>query len=399
MPQPRRPDTLAAYTFLDEELQALAQRGIEALVLSTVAIADGMVGGVRVHRLPPDSWRSRARTLAFAARCLPALPIRLLEHPRRVYRALRVEAHAASLVRSHGVNLVHSHFGWPYGFGGALATRATGRPLIASLRGTDILLDDSIGYGRRDDRVFARNLQILLSNARRTLYFSEFMRQQGVSLGATLSRTRVVRKGVDLQQFYVADDRAALKRQLGFGKEALVLTVGGLIERKGVHVLLDALARIRDTSSFTLAVCGDGPERARLESHARGLGLADRTRFVGRVTREKVADYFAACDVFVLASSVEAAGNVLFEAMAAARPIVCTASGGPSEYVLNGETGFVVPVGNDELLAQKIGHLLEHPDLADRLGAAGRQLAIKDFSYARMLDDITRVYSEALGRE
>ena len=112
--------------------------------------------------------------------------------------------------------------------------------------------------------------------------------------------------------------------------------------------------------------------------------------------------FFAACDVFVLASTLEAAGNVLLEAMASARPVICTASGGPGEYIHHGETGFVVPVADVTALADRIRLLLDKPALGDQLGAAGRSRALGRLDSQRMVGDIVRIYddvvAEARGR-
>ena len=96
----------------------------------------------------------------------------------------------------------------------------------------------------------------------------------------------------------------------------MILTVAGLIRRKGVHHLLEAAARLRPTHDFSVVICGEGVEHERLQQLSDTLGLGDRTYFRGRVDRQAISQYFAACDVFVLASTLEAAGNVLLEAMA-----------------------------------------------------------------------------------
>jgi glycosyltransferase involved in cell wall biosynthesis len=398
MPQPQTPETLAAYSFLDEEVHALAASGVDAIVLSTAATEDHTVGSVKVCALP-KSWPDRLQAIAFARMLAPLGRLDSLLQPKRIYHALRVEHYAAKLARKHDVDLIHSHFAWPKGFGGGLARAASRRPLVASLRGTDILKDEALDYGRRTDPFFASNVQTLLRVADRTLYFSNFMRTEGVALGAPSERARVVRKGVDVQRFYAAADRTALKRRLGFSDAPLVLTVAGLIKIKGVHVVLEALAALEQQEHVNLAICGIGPEQAHLEALAAERGIADRTHFLGRVPRDRIADYFAACDVFVLGSSSEAAGNVLFEAMAASRPIVCTAAGGPGEYVNDGDTGFVVPIGDDKAMAQRVGQLLQNPALGDRMGAAGRQRILTEFTYPAMIEGIKRVYREALDPE
>jgi glycosyltransferase involved in cell wall biosynthesis len=222
------------------------------------------------------------------------------------------------------------------------------------------------------------------------------MRDHALTLGARPERARVIRKGVDLSQFTVANDRQALRRELGLGTRPMVLTVGGLIPRKGIDQILDALRRIHTSNEFSFVICGDGPERGNLEALAARYGLADRVVFEGRVDRETIPKFFAACDVFVLASIMEAAGNVLFEAMAAGRPVICTDSGGPGEYVVEGETGFVVPVRDPEKLAARIKRLLDDPGLQDALGSEGRRRTVGQFSYDRMVSDLVDVYQEVL---
>lgn len=397
VPQPKRPDRLAAYTFLDEEIHALATAGVEALVLSTAAPADAMCGKVSLKSVGTrTSLTNRLHAAAFLARRAEEIPLQSVRHPVLCYRSAWLEHTAATIVKQERVDLIHSHFAWPQGLGGTLARAATGRPLVASLRGTDILMDPTIRYGRRATPHFDRGLRRLLETADRTVYFSNYMRDHALSLGARRETARVIRKGVDLGQFSVASNRVALRKELGLGARPMILTVAGLIPRKGIHHILDALARLRDELDFTFVVCGDGPERVRLEALGAQLGIGDRLVFMGRVDRQTIPKYFAACDVFVLASIMEAAGNVLFEAMSAGRPVVCTDSGGPSEYVTEGETGFIVPVADPAAMAARIKLLLEQPALQERLGAEAHRRTVGEFGYDRMVSDLIEVYREVL---
>lgn len=397
VPQAHRPDRIGAYSFLDEEIQALAAAGIEAYVLATAAPADALCG--KVHLKSVDARAAFSRQLGaagFLVRCADGIPSRNMLQPIASYRLAKLEHLAAEIVKEEGIDLIHSHFGWPQGLGGMMARAATGRPLVASLRGTDILVDPAISYGRRMDPAFDRAVRRLLRTADRTVYFSRYMRDHAVSLGARPDATRVIRKGVDLRQFAPAGDRTALRRELGLGSRPLILSVGGLIERKGIHHILDALALLRDELDFTFVVCGDGSERANLEAQAARLGLGDRTVFTGRVDRATIPKYFAACDVFVLGSILEAAGNVLFEAMASGRPIVCTDAGGPREYVSDGETGFVVKVGDTRGMARRIGLVLRDPGLQEALGQEARRRTLGEFDYDRMISDLIEVYRDML---
>lgn len=398
VPQPKRADRIGAYTFLDEEIQALAAAGVEAYVLSKRVQEDGWCGQVRLKaaRLSSPGWLDMA---AFLAPRVADVPPRYLLDPGEFYRAAKLQYLAAEVVRTEKIDLIHSHFAWPDGFGGTLTRAHTGRPLVASLRGTDILVDPAIGYGRRSSPAYDSAIRRLLETADRTVYFSDYMRDQALALGARPEAACVIRKGVDLSHFTPVADRTALRLELGLGARPMILTVAGLIARKGVHHILQALALLRDTTDFTFVVCGEGPERPRLEALSAELGLVDRVRFLGRVDRETIPQYFAACDALVLASIMEAAGNVLFEAMAAARPVICTDSGGPPEYVRDGQTGYVVPVGDSRAMADRIGAILDDPTLGDRLGQEGRRRTVGEFAYSRMVSDLMTVYEEVLNAQ
>ena len=395
IPQAKRPDRIGAYTFLDEEIQALSAAGVDAFVLSRKAPADRLCGAVRI-KSARQAFKTKIHAARFIAGRAADVPFRNLLHPGTVYHAGWLEQVASRIVLDEKIDLIHSHFAWPEGFGGILARAETGRPLVASLRGTDVLLDPALDYGRRMDSDYDRAIHMMMRIADRTICFSQFMRNHVVSLGVDPDRARVVRKGVDLSQFQPAEDRQALKAGLGLDRRPLILSVGGLIPRKGVHITLEALALVRRTHDFQFVVCGEGPELDRLQQLARTLDVHDATTFVGTVDRQTVARYFAACDVLAHAPIVEAAGNVLFEAMASGRPVVCSRAGGPEEYVEDGRSGYVVPAQDPGALAESIAALLADPALADRLGREGLRQSRTAFSFDRMTRDILAVYEEAV---
>ena len=131
-----------------------------------------------------------------------------------------------------------------------------------------------------------------------------------------------------------------------------LLFVGRLVERKGVQVLLEALARLRDRPGVRVRVVGDGPMRGALERQAATLGVADRVRFDGSVSTEELVRRFRECDVFVLPAVVDAKGDteglgvVLIEALSYGKPVIASAAGGIVDIVRDGETGLLVPPGD-----------------------------------------------------
>ncbi|WP_291000758.1 glycosyltransferase [Ferrovibrio sp.] len=147
----------------------------------------------------------------------------------------------------------------------------------------------------------------------------------------------------------------------------LLLAMGRLHVNKAFDVLLRALVLL---PGAYLWLAGEGPERAALQQLAQDLGVAHRVRFLGwRNDREALA---AACDVYVVPSRHEPFGNVILDAWGAGKPLVCTASQGPRDFVQADITGLMVPVDDENALAAAIHAVLHDEALAARLGAAGK---------------------------
>jgi glycosyltransferase involved in cell wall biosynthesis len=145
----------------------------------------------------------------------------------------------------------------------------------------------------------------------------------------------------------------------------LIVAVGRLVELKGYHILIRALARIPDAH---LWVVGEGEERSRLEALARELGVASRVRLLG--WRSDPAPYLAAADIVCLPSLHETLGNAVLEGWTAGKPVVASRAPGPSWIIRDGANGLLVPVGDAAALATALGRLVADPDLGARLVAA-----------------------------
>lgn len=147
---------------------------------------------------------------------------------------------------------------------------------------------------------------------------------------------------------------------------------------------------------FRLLLAGDGPERGRLEALAEQLRLADAASFLGH--RADVRPLLESSDAFVLASRSEGLSLSILEAMAASLPVIATAVGGNPEVVVDGQTGFLVPPGSAEALAQAIERVIGTPGLGRQLGAAGRQRAEELFSLEAMVSRYEALYLELASR-
>ena len=170
------------------------------------------------------------------------------------------------------------------------------------------------------------------------------------------------------------------------------VAVGRLLAWKGYGLALDAFARAQSDSALAgakLWIVGDGPERARLEQQAARLGLADRVHFTGRIPRAEVLEHLGDADVLVHPSLHDSGGYATLEGMAAGRPVVCLALGGPGLQVTPA-TGVSVPTtdpeSTTEALADAFRRLAADGDLRRAMGAAGRARVASTFTWDRVAD-------------
>lgn len=199
---------------------------------------------------------------------------------------------------------------------------------------------------------------------------------------------QIVPNGVDVDRF-----ANALPADLGPGRK--LLFVGRLDERKGFPTAVGAFARMAsERPDLRLMVVGDGPERSAIDGLT--VGVRGRVSMLGAVLNADLPPYHAACDLY-LGTSVggESFGIVLVEAMAAGLPVVASDIPGYDEVVRDGVDGLLVPPRDPAALAAAVGSILDDPDLATRLGDAGRTRA-RTFDWAQVTAQLMACYEQAI---
>jgi glycosyltransferase involved in cell wall biosynthesis len=178
------------------------------------------------------------------------------------------------------------------------------------------------------------------------------------------------------------------------GNPPQIVSVGRLAPPKDALTLVRALPAVR--SPFRALLVGDGPDRPAIEAERDAFGLEDRLELTG--TRSDVRELLAGADAFVLASRSEGAPMSILEAMAAGLPVVASDVGGVGELVDDGVTGLLVPAGDAAALAAALDRLLADPALRRRMGAAGRELALRRFDVGEARRAHVELYARALER-
>jgi glycosyltransferase involved in cell wall biosynthesis len=212
------------------------------------------------------------------------------------------------------------------------------------------------------------------------------------------SSVDVVPCGVDLRLF---TDRGPVLPRTGCRRR--LVTIGRLVERKGVQTVIEALAGLQDTE--LLVAGGPTPDRLdtdpdvrRLRSVADRHGVADRVHFLGRVLREDVPPLLRSADVLVTVPWYEPFGITPLEAMACGRPVVATAVGGLQDSVADGVTGDLVPPRDPERLGEALAALLADDERRAAYGAAGVRRARARYRWSRVVADTETVYRQVLAR-
>jgi len=183
-----------------------------------------------------------------------------------------------------------------------------------------------------------------------------------------------------------------------------ILFVGRLVERKGVEVLVRALAGLASLPDAELTVIGAGKRAEVIERTARAHGVADRVHLRGTVTRDELVRNYSDHDLFVLPAVIDAKGDteglgvVLLEALRFERAVVASNVGGIPDIVEHERTGLLVPPGDSAALGSAIESLARNPEFARELALRGRKVASERFGWDRILADTNRVYRSAMER-
>jgi len=302
-------------------------------------------GGAFVERAQRDGYTVRVLALG------GALDMRAIARLRKVLAHERAD-------------VLHTHTHFSLNVVGRVAARTAGARVVAHMHIENVFRSNRLARAAQiaiDDRT-ARLCRWIVA-------VSDATRIALVSQGYPPARTITVHNGIE------ETSSAEPARLEPAPPGPVLLHVGRLCDVKGQLELISALARLSRIDVTVLLVGEDietgGAYTRMVEREAAELGVADRVRFLGR--RDDVPALLAAADALVLPSSIEGLPLVVLEAMAAGKPVVASSVGGTPEAVVDRETGLLVPPKDVEALVRAIDVLLGDPELARRLGEAGRR--------------------------
>lgn len=386
--------------------RALAERDVEVTLVAPPP-RDGrgftpetIHPAVKAHFIP-------YHTFPFAGRRGTTVLDRSTAYPMWGLRAGRF---ALELVREKRADIVHGFGASVLGYARARRAGRAAAPLVMNPQGLEEFgaTDPSRAPLKRAAYLPLRRSVLLCASAADAVIATDRSLEPYVlqHLGIPRARMVTIPNAIDLRTLDALAATAPighlrLHHALAQG-EQILLSVGRLEESKGFHVLLRALAAVRDHGTldgerWRWIVLGDGPHRPTLEGLASELALEPHVSFLGRVTDQEMHAWHELSTLFVHPTLYEGSSLVTLEAMAHRRAVVASAAGGIPDKVRPGENGWLVEPGDPSALAAAISGALADPARLARFGLAGRAIVEREFSWTAAGDATVALYRQLLG--
>jgi N-acetyl-alpha-D-glucosaminyl L-malate synthase BshA len=307
--------------------------------------------------------------------------------------SLALATKIVEVARHERLDLIHVHYAVPNAVSAVLARQIIAPqplPVVTTLHGTDITL-----IGADPNYLETTRYGIVESDG--VTAVSGWLERQTRDLLAAdhASKTiEVVPNFIDPSRYEALRDSPGARRWARPG-EKLLVHISNFRPVKRVLDVLEIFRRVRAQMPARLLLVGDGPERGKLDRACRESGLCDDITFLGSLPL--IEEVLVGADLFLLPSEHESFGLSALEAMACEVPVIASAAGGLPEVVVDGETGFLRPVGDVESMAAAALELLEDPRRLRQFGAAGRERAVTVFDQDRVVGQYRDLYTRVVG--
>ena len=274
-------------------------------------------------------------------------------------------------ILSKKIDIINAHWLIPQGFIGVILKMLTGRKLVITVHGSDVLTLNG-GLLRKVKRFTLKHADKVVVNSSATLAACQDLYPH--------RDYALIPMGVDMDRFAPApkSKRLIKKHKL---RGLTILFVGRLTKEKGLDKLVDAIGLLKNEKNYTLLVVGEGPEKATIQQQAVRLGLKSRVVFAGWVPQDKLTEYYTTADIMVGPSLHEALGLVFIEAAACGLPVLATNTGGVKDVVKHDVTGLLIDQPEPELIAQELRPILTKPAALKRLSKNSRAHVVKNYSW------------------
>ncbi len=310
--------------------------------------------------------------------------VRFVNIPLSVLQIVRI-------INRKNPDLLHAHHVTSSGFWAALCRF---HPYVLTAWGSDIVVQPKKSKLVRWKATFA------LKRADMITCDAEHMAERMVEMGVAKEKIRLIYFGVDTQKFSAKQTDAEVKEKLQLPSDSpIVISLRSLYPIYDLESLVKAVPLVLGkVPEAKFIIVGDGEQRGYLENLATSLGVGDSMRFLGPISNSEIPRYLASSDVYVSTSLSDAGlAASTAEAMACELPVVITDFGDNSQWVKDGQGGFVVPAKSPPLLAERIVYLLKNEDVRRKFGKVNREVIEERNDYYKEMEKVEHVYLTLTG--
>lgn len=285
-------------------------------------------------------------------------------------------------------DIIHCHFGW------------VGKKVI-ELKELDILKGKFItAFHGSDMSVYIKKhgdntYNSLFNKGDLFLPISERWKRKLIKMGCDERRIIVHRMGINTDEFCFSQRRR--------NKKVKLLTVGRLVEKKGIEYGIRAVVKILKKYPHVLYnIAGDGPLRTNLENLVKEQEACSNIKFWGWQTHANIKKLIQEANIMITPSITSSKGDeegipvVLMEALSSGLPVIASKHSGIPELVKNGKSGFLVPERDVGALTEKLQHIIEHPEICQKIGQTGRKYVEEHYDINKLNDRLEKIYKELI---
>lgn len=358
-------------------IKSLGRGGAETLLVETAKFHD--LTKLEIHVIYFLPWKNQL------VAALHDLGVKVTNIPASNNLQLIRSCQAVeNYIHTHSIDLIHCHLPWA-GFLGRRIFKRSGLPVIYTEH-------------NKQERyhIFTRLInRFTFNNQSQVIAVSNDVRHSILKSIPVEIPVTTVSNGVDTE-LYKKDDSINVQKRASLGiasDEVVIGTLAVFRKQKCLHHWLDVFAELyARNNKIRGVIVGDGPLRHELEFQIKNLGLTNIVITPGMQTN--ASDWYNVMDIFMITSEFEGLPLALLEAMASEKPIVSTNAGGIKEAVVQSETGFLFNFGEWNGMADSVDRLINNPGLRSKMGQAGRQRVINNYSLLNMVNSLENIYQQ-----
>ena len=297
------------------------------------------------------------------------------------FNLLRVK----KLIKEIKPDIMNAHYVSSYG---TLASLLGFYPLIITAWGSDILVTPQNFLPSKWAIKYA------LSKADLITCDAEHMKKEMIKLGANPSKIKIINFGIDTKLFIPGPKDEKFKKNLGITNEKIIISLRSLDPIYDIKTLIKSVVPVlKEQHEIKFIIAGKGPQEKELKDFAEELNISKNIKFIGFISNEELPKYLRLADIYVSTSLSDAGISAsTSEAMACGVPVVVTDTGENEKWIDSGKNGFIIPVKQPEILAEKIIYLLKNENTRKEFGEKSRKIIEERNDYYKEMEKIENIY-------